>query len=358
MKKNKPSLNRFKRTLIFCLLGLVLVACSRPEPVSIATVDQNLVTQGYSLVEISAFKAQLEPDQILDISIKPYQVRALQRKLYPYYDDLLELGYTYTEAKALSLIDHRLLIQVMAVGYVDHVLDWIETNHMIPERLLRYQAFALDHPSLSRRAIVERINVNRDYPFYTHTVPVDLTQWPLLVNKYHALSAWYIPSGLVNTKGCGQPTLVKAAADAYDRMCADLEKAGLSLDEATSYRSYAFQKSFYDSYVEDYGIAYTDTVAARPGFSEHQTGYAVDLKSGKASETIFAKTATYRWVLQHFTDYGFILRYPLGKEDITGYRFESWHYTYVGVETAKAVMESGLTLDEYLLLKSLNLLNP
>lgn len=357
MEKNKPSLIGLKRTLIFlCILSLA--GCMRSKPVSIATVEQNLISQGYSLSEISAFKAQLEPDQILDLSIKPYQVRALQRNLYPYYEDLLGLGYTYSEAQTLSEIDRGLLGQLMAVGYVDDVLNWIDTDYLIPQRLARYIAYAKKYDALLPRSVVERVNANRDIPFYTQTVPADLTTWPILVNKYHYLNAGYVPKDLVQAQGCGQPTLVKEAADAYDLMCADITKVGLTLNEATSYRSYAFQASLYQSYLKSYGQTYTDTIAARPGFSEHQTGYAIDLNTGDPSFAIFVTTATYRWVSQHCTDYGFILRYPQGKEDVTGYRFESWHYTYVGIDTAKAIAESGLTLDEYLLLKSLDLLNP
>ena len=93
-----------------------------------------------------------------------------------------------------------------------------------------------------------------------------------------------------------------------------------------------------------------DTFSARPGHSEHQTGLALDINVASSSAH-FENTPAFAWLKEHCAQYGFILRYDQGKEDITGYRFEPWHYRYVGVETAQAVMEQGLAYEEYLALQ-------
>lgn len=347
MNKNKPKLILLSTVLIFSLS--VFNFWPRHQLIDLALIDRNLIQQGYSVSEIQTLKKELNPDQIFSLSVFDYHPDALERFSLPHYIELRELGYTQTEARLLSQNDNEQLVNIMGFGHIDGILSWLQTKHLVLDRLLRYQAYALTQPSLSARAIVERVNADRDYPSYTYVKPVDFDAPLLLVNKYHELPSTYIPDDLVVAQGCGNPTLTQEAAQAYELMCQDVTKAGLMMSDATSYRSYSFQASLYASYLKSYGQTYTDTISARPGFSEHQTGLAIDLNAGDAHFGLFVTTKTYLWVSEHCTDYGFILRYPSGKEAVTGYRFESWHYRYVGIDTAKAIQESGLTLDEYAL---------
>ena len=106
---------------------------------------------------------------------------------------------------------------------------------------------------------------------------------------------------------------------------------------------------YYSNYVKTYGQAAADTFSAKPGHSEHQTGLAVDLTTADQYcrlERCFGDTAAGKWLAANTPAYGFILRYPDGKEAATGYTYEPWHFRYVGPEFAKALVESGLTLDE------------
>ena len=347
MNKNKPKLILLSTVLIFSLC--VFSFWPRHQLIDLALIDRNLIQQGYSVSEIQTFKEELNPDQVLSLSVFDYHPDALERFSLPHYIELRELGYTQTEARLLSQNDNEQLIKIMGFGHIDGILTWLQTKYLVLDRLLRYQAYALTQPSLSTRAIVERVNADRDYPAYTHVKPVDLDAPLLLVNKYHELPSTYVPDDLVAAQGCGTPTLIQEAAQAYELMCQEVTKAGFVMMQDNAYRSYAEQASLYASYLKSFGQTYADTVAARPGFSEHQTGLAVDLTAGEGSSGLFVTTKTYLWLIEHCTDYGFILRYPKGKEAVTGYRFESWHYRYVGVDTAKAIQESGLTLDEYAL---------
>jgi LAS superfamily LD-carboxypeptidase LdcB len=350
MIKNKQKLYILSPVLIFLMLVLSLSLISRPNVVSSALIEDQLNKQGYSESEIELIKTTLEPDQVIKISVEPYQIHVLDFYRYPHYQELIRLGYTYSEARLLSQFDHEDLLTVLLSDPIDHILDWLKTSYLVLDRLSRYQAYALTHSSLNRRLIVERVNANRDYAAYTHTQKADLGARLILINKYHFLSSSYQPKDLVKAKGCGQPTLTQDAADAYDLMCIDITEANLPMSESSSYRSYANQSAIYNSYLKTYGQSYTDTIAARPGFSEHQSGLAIDLNNGGSSFTLFITTQTYQWVSKHCMNYGFILRYPQGKEDITGYRFEPWHYRYVGIETAKKITELNMTLDEYILL--------
>ncbi|MCI9294442.1 MAG: M15 family metallopeptidase [Lawsonibacter sp.] len=122
---------------------------------------------------------------------------------------------------------------------------------------------------------------------------------------------------------------------------------GVSLRSVSAYRSYQRQTSTYNRYLSQDRQASVDTYSARPGHSEHQTGLALDINTASIPAH-FENTPAFAWLKEHCAQYGFILRYPQGKEGITGYRFEPWHYRYVGLEAAQACMSQGLTFEEYL----------
>lgn len=182
-------------------------------------------------------------------------------------------------------------------------------------------------------------------------------QWPVVinltdaatitvvVNKKHKLSDTYVPTGLVSVSG-GQ--LRSPAADALNSMLSAASANGHTLKIISSYRSYASQKSIYNNYVAQYGQAQADTFSARPGHSEHQTGLTVDVGNGTCDlEICFGDAPAGKWIAANAQNYGFIVRYPQGKEVQTGYQYEPWHLRYLGVDVAQSVYASGKTLDQY-----------
>lgn len=154
----------------------------------------------------------------------------------------------------------------------------------------------------------------------------------LLVNKTH---------GLPKDFGETDPT----AYAALQQLQADASKAGYDIPLMSGYRSYDYQVQLYNNYVAQEGQEAADTYSARPGFSEHQTGLTFDIGQ---MEYDYGDTPAGTWLHTHAHEYGFIIRYPEGKEAITGYRYEPWHVRYVGVEHATAVYQKGITLEEYL----------
>jgi D-alanyl-D-alanine carboxypeptidase len=122
-------------------------------------------------------------------------------------------------------------------------------------------------------------------------------------------------------------------------------KEGLNIYISSGYRSYNRQVTLYNNYVKSDGVALADTYSSRPGHSEHQTGLCFDLNTIDDS---FGNTAESAWLEKHAQEYGFIIRFPKGKESYTGYQYEPWHLRYVGVELATKIYESGLSLEEYL----------
>ena len=165
----------------------------------------------------------------------------------------------------------------------------------------------------------------------------------LIANKSYPLPSNY-GSGLsyVSDNDYG---LTPETFAAFKEMQAGAWQDGINLWVCSGYRSYWYQSDLYWSYVNRDGQAEADTYSARPGHSEHQTGLAFDLNY---AERWFNDSAEARWIADNCADYGFILRYPQGKEDKTGYIYESWHVRYVGKELARKVTDSGLCLEEYL----------
>ena len=120
-------------------------------------------------------------------------------------------------------------------------------------------------------------------------------------------------------------------------MLADAKSQGIEFCICSTYRSYYTQEAIYNGYVSRNGAEYANTISAYPGRSEHHTGWAVDITS-----------ASMGYDLNHCSEYGFIIRYPKDKTNITGYSYEPWHLRYVGVDVAKEITAKGLTLEEYL----------
>lgn len=141
------------------------------------------------------------------------------------------------------------------------------------------------------------------------------------------------------------PGVNEEALNAFNQMQEEAANEGLDIYISSSYRSYSDQERIYNGYVEYDGKEAADTYSSRPGYSDHQTGMAFDLNSIDDS---FGYTAESDWVKENAHKYGFIIRYPEGKEDITGYQYEPWHIRYIGVEKATEVYESGLCLEEFL----------
>ena len=155
----------------------------------------------------------------------------------------------------------------------------------------------------------------------------------LIANKTYALPADYAPGINDEARTAFYEMQDAAAADGYD------------IFVMSAFRDYELQTKLYNNYVARDGKEAADLYSARPGHSEHQTGLAYDVNSLEYS---FGDTAEGIWLAENCHLYGFIIRYPQGKEEITGYNYEPWHIRYLGVETATAVYESGLTLEEYL----------
>jgi len=174
--------------------------------------------------------------------------------------------------------------------------------------------------------------------------------------KYLAVNSVYTVDGtIIVNKGLVLPSSFSPgenpeAKAAFNQMNKAAKKAGITLNLFSGYRSYSYQQSLFNKYVKQDGVSTAETYSARPGYSEHQTGLTFDIGGKDSSKWVsskFGDTTEGKWLAENASGYGFILRYPKGKEQITGYTYEPWHFRYLGVDLARKVTGSGLTLDEY-----------
>ncbi|SDP52224.1 D-alanyl-D-alanine carboxypeptidase [Litchfieldia salsa] len=180
-----------------------------------------------------------------------------------------------------------------------------------------------------------------------------------LVNKEHTLPSVYIPPDLVKPNvpfSFGDLDVPKRylrveAGEALENLFMGAKKDSIQLFAVSGYRSYVTQEAIYQAQIRKTGEEeLANQTVAIPGQSEHQTGLAIDVSSHSAQLRLvesFGETEEGRWVQEHAHEYGFIVRYPKGKEEITGYQYEPWHLRYVGVEIATQIFTNNLTLEEF-----------
>lgn len=232
---------------------------------------------------------------------------------------------------------------------LDSIHEKLDYFHM--DLFDRYLAYHEKNSSLPLETVITYVNIGLDQPYYTNTkVTPYLNQIYILSNKYLSMPSDYVPNNLETISSqCSRSgmRLVSEAREQFETLCSDAKDDGYTIRAMSSYRSYDYQVDLYQRYVDRDGKDAADTYSARPGFSEHQTGLVVDVDNRKLSYTQFDETQEYGWMKEHAHEYGFIERYPEGKEDITGYSYESWHYRYVGREIATYMKEHDMTFDEY-----------
>jgi D-alanyl-D-alanine carboxypeptidase len=182
--------------------------------------------------------------------------------------------------------------------------------------------------------------------------PADIT---VLINKDSSLNSTYVPKDLVKVEApciSNNVLMRKEAAVAFKKMCEAAKKEKIFLYGLSGYRSYNVQVQLYNESLKKRGKWYTEKYIASGGNSEHQTGLAIDIINKVSSSgnipTSFGDTREGKWLVNNAHKFGFILRYPRGKESITKINYEPWHYRYVGIAAAKDIKARGIVMEEYL----------
>ncbi len=262
-------------------------------------------------------------------------------------------GYSEEDtAYFLEKLSNEELDALLARDVDENIPKFMKEEYYLKKNLDQYLAYYQENSDKSITDVIATVNVGANKEWYTDYVDADTSKDTLvLANKFHFLGENYEPNDLVEVSnwyayGDG-PLLRKIAYDEFVGMYNAAKEDGQDIIINSSYRDYQYQLDLYNDYVSWYGQTKTDEMAARPGFSEHQTGLTIDVTTYGENENTFDKTEEFAWLQNHAHEYGFILRYPEGKEHLTGYEYESWHYRYVGVEVATYIHEHNITYDEY-----------
>lgn len=225
------------------------------------------------------------------------------------------------------------------------------------DRESRYIKYKIDN-QISWQDAVTYVNIGLDTPRYSDICEIeDPEALDLWVDKYRKLPAKYYPKDLkqIKKKYCSRSLRLRSeACNAFETMCEAAIEDRIRLIAVSAFRDYEYQdKVYYRYYTKKMTInEYTesrDRVSARAGHSEHQSGFAVDVGCDEDSLLVeaFENTKAGIWIANNCVKYGFILRYPKNKEHITGYKYEPWHFRYLGNDLAEKVHDSGLTYDEF-----------
>ena len=342
------------------------------------------ITTGYNIKTIKVFNDNNIEKQItrysetLDEAIK--QDKFNPRFLDIYYNinyqdldnfidlvnNLATIGYNASDINAIFANINPSNINIIINNTYDTYLgEYIKLDYFNEEKLDRYIKFSNNQEKLNYSIffdnnttfnaldIVTLVNANLDKEYYSNNLILtkeESNKIDAIVNKYYQLEEDFEPNNLtaIDSKYARNDSqlLQKEATEAFNQMCSDAKLENISLYSGSAYRSYEYQSTLYNNYIKKDGLTAAETYSARPGYSEHQLGLAVDIMNGNWSY-VSKDNIEYSWLIANSYKYGFILRYPENKEYITGYMFEPWHYRYLGKELATRVYNSGLTYDEY-----------
>lgn len=350
--KHKSYKVRWNRILVAILIPIVFVFL-----IYFGIIKGNrkniLKEIGYQDTEIGTIRSKLTINQITELSNYSYLsylvdlINANGFKsdyLARYISYIQNIQSDYSIDDVIYLVNNDITYE-----YSQKLVDIVRSKYFLKSRLERYMKYDSDDIN----TIITNVNSNLDYDFYTNIQKSDTSKGNLIiVNKYYQLDNDYYYGELVtmdkaydNKNGS---KLNKEAYAAFQKLVDAGEKEGYHIRNNSAYRSYNTQSGLYNNYKNSNGLTWADKWSARPGHSEHQTGLALDVGvKNEYSLGKFESSPEFTWMKNNAHLYGFILRYPKGKEYITGYGYEPWHYRYVGVDVATYIYENNITYEEY-----------
>lgn len=266
---------------------------------------------------------------------------------------IMEVGYSKEEAtKLIEKLPNEKLDQILTKKYNENYYQIVNQKYYKEKNFDKYIEYKEYHEKTSFEDVIAIVNVHANAGWYNETFKTNTNDnYLMLVNKFNYLENDYERIDLQNVSlqySYAGNKVASIVIENFENMRNEVEKElGVRLMINSSYRSYKSQKEIYNEY-KKISLKYADSYAARPGFSEHQTGLAIDITSLEhKTAKEFKESEEYAWLKENCYKYGFVLRYPENKEHITGYNTESWHFRYVGNKAAKIVHDENITFDEY-----------
>lgn len=352
MRKKKIKTRKKRLLFLICIIIAFVSIYLIMNNKTLKSYEQRLLEIGYTEKVIPAI---LQEDDLLRFALENSYIENLYEYLNTegFMIENIEAYLEYEKNNPSASIRNIVFIVNNGIthSYSEALSQLISQKYFILSRLDRYLSYKERHQNKSIRDIVTEVNCDVDKRHYIDVSDVDITHNELmLVNKFHYLGR-YIPSDLVTiepnyTRNGGQ--LTRTAFEAFKRLSNTARQEGLNIVSQSAFRSYETQRYIYNNFLLQNPQSVVDTFSARPGHSEHQTGLAIDvatLTSGTLGSFVY--TNEFKWMQENAHLFGFILRYPEGKEHLTGYMYEPWHWRFVGIEAATYIHQNNITFDEY-----------
>ena len=265
---------------------------------------------------------------------------------------LIQKGWSKKQANELQKLYKDHINDILKYRTNDNLIKLANEKYFLYKNLNDYLEYLKNNDDKSLKDVVAIINTHANNEWYSLDFDTDTSlNERLIVNKFYHLSEEYSPEDIVNISNKYAYDGNRMRQDAYEAFKSlwnDAYNDGIKFVINSSYREYDKQLKIYEDYKNWYGQAKADSQAARPGYSEHQTGLAIDVFSTDNKLTgSFQESDGYKWLKDNAYKYGFIERYPEGKQYLTGYEFESWHWRYVGKDAASVIQKENITYDEY-----------
>ena len=300
-----------------------------------------VITLSYNTITYKTEKTKEENNKVT--TQKDYITDNLEKLNYS-KEDILTIK-KYVSEKNINYLINNKIDNNISMGFINE-------KYYIDDYLEKYINYH-NQKNKSFSETITIINTHIDNEFYSNTIKTDTTLGKyVILNKYYYADNTYPNEQLISVPGKYHinGTSVKLTKECYEAfllMFQDAYNAGYGFKLKSAYRSYDTQVNTYNYWKSLDGIEKADTYSARAGFSEHQTGYAFDIRDYDYKYEDYSKSESFKWVSTNAHKYGFIIRFPEGKEHITGYQYESWHYRYCGIECATYIYENDITYEEY-----------
>lgn len=273
------------------------------------------------------------------------------RETYEY--KITEKGYKLEEAKKLiEILPDEKLNYILDNEYNEMYYNIVSQKYYLNKNFEKYIQYKEYHEDTSYEDVIAIVNVHANAGWYNESYETNINDgFLIIVNKFYHLDKSYERTDLQNINlayAYANNSAAEIVIEKFKQMRDDIEEEmNVHLMVNSSYRSYEDQEEIYNEF-KKVSLKYADSYAARPGYSEHQTGLAIDITSLEhPTANEFKESEEYKWLKENCHKYGFVLRYPEGKEHITGYSTESWHFRYVGEEAATQIYKENITFDEY-----------
>jgi D-alanyl-D-alanine carboxypeptidase len=350
--KKKPNYKLRRRVALIVLILIILIPILIINSAKISHIPTLYKYREYKDIVNSLYGADFTNDEVRNLMEVLKKNKQLNEIRYDFIIELKGKGYSKESINYLLIhLNRSEITKLISKKYDEDLEEYIKIEDFDYDKYDRYVAYQKKHKNLKKEDIVLRVELKIDLDNYEDAEEIeDPDSLLAYVNRHRYINKNYEPSDLVemddkySNNYYGVNKLRSEAYEHFKEMVDDANSQGIEFVAETTYRSFDDQETIYNNYSYEHTREETDKYAARPGYSEHELGTAIDLSNVWYIEE---GDEEYEWIRKNCYKYGFIMRYKKGKEDITKYAAEDWHIRYVGVKNATLIHNKNITFDEY-----------